>query len=64
MILNLQLPPPPEQGSQSRLGETWMLEVAVRIKMQWETHSQGRSPPWTLVTSLDSTREIGEQGDT
>ena len=41
-----------------------MLEVAGGIKMQWETHSRGRSPTCSVMAGWDSTREIREQGDT
>ena len=45
-------------------GETWMLKAAGGIKTQQETHSWCYTPAGTVFTDEDSTREIGELGDT
>ena len=62
---NFSAPSPPRSGKGSPApGKIWMLEVAGRIKTQRETHSRWYSPAGTVVTGWDSTREVGEPGET
>ena len=64
-IVIWQLPPLPEQRShRTPPVEIWLLEVAGEKKMQRETHRKQCSLAGTVVTIWDSTREIGELGDT
>ena len=61
---NFAAPSPPRPGmpKQPPSHTTWMLKIAVGIKTQWET--QQPSLAGTVVSGWDSTREIGEPGDT
>ena len=58
---NFTAPSSPRARNPVPLRETWMFEVAEGIKTQWETHSRGFSPVWSVVAGSTVPEKSGSR---